>query len=244
MFSVTATGNPTPTYQWKQNGTNIAGATSSSYSISNVQSSSNGAQFTVTVTNSVSSITSNAATLTVNSAPTITAQPANLTVTAGSTAMFSVTATGNPAPTYQWKQNGTNIAGATGSSYSISNVQSSSNGAQFTVTVTNSVSSITSNAATLTVNGTPTIGTQPTNATVVAGAPATFTVAATGTPTPTYQWQRNIGGTFTNISGATGTSYTLSSPAAADDLLNSRWWSPTAWAPSPVKLQSSQSTIR
>jgi DNA-binding beta-propeller fold protein YncE len=72
--------------------------------------------------------------------------------------------------------------------------------------------------ATLTVTSSATITSQPTNATVVAGVPATFSVTATGLPAPTYQWQRNIGGTFTNISGATSTSYTVSSPAAADDL--------------------------
>jgi len=93
MFSVTATGTPAPTYQWNQNGAPIAGATGSSYTISSAQSSSNGAQFMVTVANSAGSVNSNAATLTVNSAPTITTQPVNVTVVAGSAAMFSVTAT-------------------------------------------------------------------------------------------------------------------------------------------------------
>jgi DNA-binding beta-propeller fold protein YncE len=218
MFSVTATGTPAPTYQWKQNNAPISGATGASYTISSVQSSGNGALYTVTVTNSVGSVTSTAATLTVTSAPTITTQPANVTVAAGSAAMFSVTATGVPAPTYQWKQNGTPIAGATGASYVLSNAQSSNNGALYTVTVTNSVSSVTSTAATLTVTSAATITTQPVNVIVVAGSPAIFTVTAAGLPTPTYQWQRNVGGTFTNITGATGTSYTVSSPAAADDL--------------------------
>lgn len=41
----------------------------------------------------------------------------------------------------------------------------------------------------------PGITTQPTDATVVEGNKATFTVVATGTPEPTYQWKidRNAG---------------------------------------------------
>lgn len=50
----------------------------------------------------------------------------------------------------------------------------------------------------------PTVTTNPSNQTVVAGSAATFTAAATGTPTPTVQWQRN----GVDISGATSTSYT------------------------------------
>jgi Immunoglobulin I-set domain len=50
----------------------------------------------------------------------------------------------------------------------------------------------------------PTIGTQPTNATVTAGQMATFSVVASGTAPLAYQWQKNS----TNISGATSASYT------------------------------------
>src|SRR5206468_3785141 len=54
----------------------------------------------------------------------------------------------------------------------------------------------------------PTITLQPTNQTVTAGQTASFTAAATGSPTPTVQWQmsRDGGVTFSNISGATSTS--------------------------------------
>jgi hypothetical protein len=58
----------------------------------------------------------------------------------------------------------------------------------------------------------PTITTQPGNQTVTAGQTATFTAAATGSPTPTVQWQVSTAGsgTFSNVSGAGATSTTLS----------------------------------
>ena len=63
-----------------------------------------------------------------------------------------------------------------------------------------------SNVATLTVNVLPAITTQPANQTVLQGASATFSVVATGTPSPTYQWYVN--GTSA-ISGATNASYSI-----------------------------------
>jgi MYXO-CTERM domain-containing protein len=84
-------------------------------------------------------------------APIITAQPSSQTVTAGANVQFSVTATGRPAPTYQWNFNGTAISGATSATLSLSNVQSSSTGT-YTVGVTNSSGTVTSNQAMLTVN--------------------------------------------------------------------------------------------
>ncbi len=84
-------------------------------------------------------------------APGITTQPQSQTVTAGSSVQFTVAASGQPAPTYQWSFNGTAISGATASSYSLSNVQAA-NAGNYTVTVTNAAGSVTSATATLTVN--------------------------------------------------------------------------------------------
>ena len=84
-------------------------------------------------------------------APAITAQPQSQTTTAGSSVTFSVTATGKPAPAYQWDFDGAAISGATSSSLGLTNVQSADEGS-YTVTVTNSAGSVTSSAATLTVN--------------------------------------------------------------------------------------------
>ena len=207
-FTVAADGIPAPTYQWKKGGINISGETSASYTIASTQTTDAGS-YTVTVTNSEGSITSNSATLTVNTLPTITTQPVSQTITAGSSVTFTVAADGIPAPTYQWKKGGINISGETSASYTIASAQATDAGS-YTVTVTNIAGSVTSNSATLTVNlenTAPQFTTQPVSQIVTVGTPVTFTAAANGYPAPTYQWQK--GGS--NISDATGASYTIAS---------------------------------
>src|SRR2546426_1110997 len=139
---------------------------------------------TATITATDGSGASASTTLAVNPvpvAPTITSQPASQTVTAGQAATFSVTASGTTPLGYQWQKNGVPISGATGASYITPATTSADNGAQFRVVVSNSVSSATSNAVTLTVNSPPTITTQPASQTVTAGQGAAFSVAASGT---------------------------------------------------------------
>ena len=85
----------------------------------------------------------------------ISSNPTSQTVAAGSTANFSVTATGGTAPyKYQWLRNGATISGATSASYSLV-AQTADNGAAFSVKVTDSATTpttATSSAATLTVS--------------------------------------------------------------------------------------------
>jgi glucose/arabinose dehydrogenase len=83
--------------------------------------------------------------------PAITAQPANRTVAIGQTATFSVSATGSQPLSYQWQRGTVNIAGATGSSYSLVAAAGDS-GATFRVVVTNAFGTATSSSATLTVS--------------------------------------------------------------------------------------------
>ena len=64
----------------------------------------------------------------INGAPFITAQPSNVTVIEGGPANFSVTATVTGTPAYQWTLNGTNIAGATNSALTLTNVHGSAAG--------------------------------------------------------------------------------------------------------------------
>jgi sugar lactone lactonase YvrE len=67
-FSGVASGLPAPTYQWNLNGAEIAGATSSSITINNVQTA-NAGDYTLVATNAVGVATSNKATLSVSAAP-------------------------------------------------------------------------------------------------------------------------------------------------------------------------------
>jgi beta-galactosidase len=94
-------------------------------------------------------IISNAATSAVT--PSVTAQPMSQTVTEGQPAVFSVSASGTAPLNYQWTKNGAAISGATGATYTTPASTPSDQGAQFSVTISNSAGSTTSSAATLTV---------------------------------------------------------------------------------------------
>ena len=120
---------------------------------------------------------------TASQAPTITTHPASQTVGAGSPATFTVAASGTAPLSYQWQRNGTDIAGATSSSYTIASAQTGDNGARFRARVTNSAGSVTSNEATLTVtaNQLPTATiTAPAAGSLYAGGD-TIAYAGTGT---------------------------------------------------------------
>jgi hypothetical protein len=157
-------------------------------------------------------------TLTVQAAPSIVTSPSSQTVVSGSSVTFTASATGYPTPTVQWQvstngSNYSNISGATGTTYTISAVTASQNGYRYRAVFTNSVGTATTASATLTVQYAPTVSTNPKNTTVNAGQTATMTAAATGNPAPTVQWQVSTdgGSTFSNISGATSTTLTLTS---------------------------------
>ena len=152
-FSVAATGTAPLIYQWKKNGTDIPGATSSSYSTPAMGIAGSSAAYSVVVSNSAGIASSGSATLTVTAnamAPSIT-QPAAQKVTEGQSATFLVTATGTSL-SYQWRKNGTDIPGATSSSYTTTATSMADSGTVFTVVVSNSAGTVTSNSATLTVS--------------------------------------------------------------------------------------------
>lgn len=235
-FTVSATGAAPLSYQWQKNGTALNGATSSSYVTPPTNSFDNGAQFNVVVSNTTGSLATTAATLTVNSPPAITLQPAGQTVTAGQSATFSVTATGSAPLSYQWNKNGAALSGATASTYTTPATTTTDSGAQFNVVVSNSFGNAASNAATLTVNPltiAPAI-TSGNSLTMLVGAVGTFTVTATGTPTPSLAETGALpsGLTFTDNGNGTGT--LAGTPAAGSGKIYSITFTASNGVGSPV----------
>jgi hypothetical protein len=161
-LSVNADGTSPLRFQWFKNGAPVGPLSeSNALTLSSVQLSDAGS-YSVTATNSAGSVTSNAATLAVtaepvNVGPSFTTQPVGRTINAGSTVVFSSLAAGTPNPTYQWRQNGTIISGATLPNLVLSRADLSAAG-NYTCTATNSVGSATSNSATLSIAP---IGTEP-----------------------------------------------------------------------------------
>jgi hypothetical protein len=84
------------------------------------------------------------------SALAITAQPASITVAEQQPATFSVTATGAGPLSYEWRRNGTPIAGATSATLTVTSALAADHGARFSATVRNSTGSVTSAEAVLT----------------------------------------------------------------------------------------------
>lgn len=204
--------------------------------------------FTITATNGAGS-DDQGYTLTTNAAPTVTTQPANTSVVAGSTATFTVAATGSPTPTVQWQvsTNGgtswTNVIGATNSSYTTGATVLADSGNEYRAILTNSVTAVASNAATLTVTpapiaptittttlSDPSAGTAYSSTVAFTGtAPATFAVTVGSLPaglvldpntgvisgTPTTAGTVTFTVTVTNAGGTDSATFTVTTAAAA-----------------------------
>lgn len=149
--------------------------------------------------------------------------PETHAVVAGSSVTFTADSGGGTiTPTsYQWRKmsvsgvNFANIAGATGASYTISSVKSSDAGTYTVIGTYAGGSAFNAGYIVLTVTtatGIPVFTVQPRGRSALVGSSVTFTAAASGSPTPTYQWKKN----GVRISEATGASYTISGVSARD----------------------------
>jgi chitodextrinase len=215
LFSVGVSGTAPFGFQWRKDDAGLVGAVASNYQIAAAAAGHAGAYYCV-VTNVAGAVTSQAAILTVNAvvtntAPTITLQPQSATVNPGAAVAFSVTAGGSAPLAYQWQKNGTSIFGANSSRYAIKAAAQAHEGA-YRCLVQNAAGVATSAVATLTVNDPPAITSQPQPQRVRRGAPASFTLTATGLAPLTYQWRKD----GVVLDGAITPQYTLAAAERSD----------------------------
>jgi hypothetical protein len=180
-FNVMAAGTAPLSYQWRQNGTNIAGATSSLLALTNLALSAAGT-YSVTISNSLGTATS--ANVQLPPAwhwPVILVQPQGATVNCGDTVSFQTLATGTVPLNYQWQLEGTNLPNATNLVLALASVIGDNAGA-YTVVAANPVGSATSQVAVLTVVGQPPLITSPLTAAGKQGVPFTYTITAQHNP--------------------------------------------------------------
>jgi len=149
FLNASAIGIPPLSYQWQVNGTNLAGATASSYINANAQGTNSG-DYTVVVTNLYGSTTSQVANVTILTSPAIGVDlPAAVTNYSTMNASFTVLAQGPPPLGYTWSKNGV-VLSLTNAALVLTNLQAS-DAASYQVVVSNPAGSVTSGVVALTV---------------------------------------------------------------------------------------------
>lgn len=232
-FSVTATGTGL-TYQWRKgsvnlvDGGNISGATTATLTINPATILDAALNYNVIVSGTAGpNDTSTNVSLTITTAPIITTEPINQTACIGGSVNFTVLASGSGL-TYQWRKgivnliDGGSISGATTSTLTINPVGLADAALNYNVIVVGGCSpNDTSINASLTVNASTIITSEPANQTACVGNSVSFTTIASGSSL-TYQWRKGLvnlidGG---SISGATTATLTINPVILADAALN------------------------
>jgi sugar lactone lactonase YvrE len=212
-FTAGVSALPRPRFQWRKDGVNIGGATSSSLFLVNLIVADAGI-YDVVATNNQGVAISRGASLTVTLPPiTITLQPVGATVYLGDTVDLRVAATGDSTLRFQWRKNGVNLNGETQTTLTLRTVKFENSGDYDVVVYTYaglSAGWIGSNVAALTVV-VPPLGITPTSVSVQEGNPAAFYLF------PQYlnltcQWRKN----GVAIAGATKAFYTVSGASSSD----------------------------
>jgi hypothetical protein len=183
-FTVTATGSPAPTFG--ETGALPTGVTLDPTTgvLSGTPTQSGTFPITLTATNGVGSpfVQDFSLDVSAGGAPAITSAN-NTTFTEGTAGTFTVTATGSPAPTFG--ETGALPTGVTLNSTSgvLSGTPTQSGAFPLTITATNGIGTPANQSFTLKVDAAPAI-TSANNTTFTEGSPGSFTVTATGYPTP------------------------------------------------------------
>ena len=203
-MSVAATGDAPITYQWYLSTIQdplilIADATSTQLTVTA------GGTYFARASNDFSWAQSNLATIAVRIPPTITLNPLSLSAYDGDLVTFNANASGTETITYRWFRNNVSIStNATGKNYTFT-ARVSDSGAQYHIVATGpfQLGSVSSTDATVDIKQHLAITQQPANIVTNPDQTVTFSVAATGTPTITYQWYfiQNGGTTLQLLNG-------------------------------------------
>jgi len=234
-FGVTALGTDLA-YAWQASNdggaswTPVPGATAATLVLGPVALADHGRRFRVVIGNSVGTVTSAAAQLSVTEAivpVAITRHPANMIANEGQIVVFSVVATGSTLA-YEWQMNsgsgwtGTGGSGPHGPNLTVSGIlQLTHDGRRYRVIVSNAAGAVTSQEALLTVKpnvSAPVLTQQPASMVRIVGQAASFSVAATAQgAVPAVQWERHLGGgKWTDLPNSQDATYAIGAVSMAD----------------------------
>lgn len=202
---VSAEGVGNLRFVWKRNGAVVAGATTDTLVVP-AQDVANNIQYVCEVTDEVTTVVSQPATITLLAAPGILQGPTGGQFDQGASVSLSVNAVGSPPLAYQWRFNGSPIPGQTAPSLTLAPLQPQQAGT-YTVVISNPAGATESLPAQITVVTPPVINQPPSPATVNEGQSITLSILATSLVPITYQWRFN----GVPIAGQTGPSLTLGS---------------------------------
>ncbi len=215
-----ANGGPPPVFQWQFNGVDIPNATNCDLTLANLSLSQMG-DYWIIASNVIGVVTSQVARVVVRTEPPVFIyQPSGAGVNPGAAASFCATASGGPAPTYQWQFNAANIPAATNNCLHLYNVTRYQAG-EYRVIASNPFGSATSQVALLTVTTVlrppDFYNDYPYTQTVPVDSPTSLSAPAWGTAPISYQWVFK----GTNIPGATN--YHLDIPRVTPDHAGPYW---------------------
>jgi predicted secreted protein len=209
--------------------TTDGGATTGTLTVADASVALSGAQYRAVFNNSQGTATSSPAVLTVVGPPSVTTQPAAETINVGQTATFQAAVSANPAATStQWQvstdggstwHDDTTDAGATTDTLTVAGATAAENGYEYRLAITNTIGETITNPVRLTVRYAPVITTQPVAATIALGQTATFTIAVSGSPTPSIQWRIsfNSGQSYNTLPGANAPSFSVTNAVAGQN---------------------------
>lgn len=209
FFSVSVITSSLVIYKWYKNSSIYPGNTNTIY-INSVTENEEGNYFCV-VSNLLTSITSNSASLTINDSISILNQPDNTSLNINDNLTLSLSCAGTFPISAQWRKNNTNygllsVTNDGDVKLQINNVQNTDEGI-YDCVLSNVVGSVTSNKALFYINKPPQFILNPLSGNVSIGSSFTFTSNATGTNPISYQWIKQNNG---NINGEVYKFYTLS----------------------------------